>query len=257
MGELVIIISTSKDGPVVLGQGGSEAEVIANRDRLLAPRGITTNFIQMRPEHDDRIVTITNQNRDRFEGRLGERRVQCDGLLTQEQNLALEADPADCYIIVFFHESSSTLGLFHCGRNGSVEHLIEKGVREGALLAGLDTREFAKELMVHFSPGICKEHYVLEYLEVPREFEGLWENHLQGDVRRKRFKKSVRFENEDGMNVDLFSYNKMLLKLSGVPEDNIIPPSICTYESGKFDSHVKAVETGRAHQSFMVVAFIK
>ena len=127
--------------------GDEEANVVANRRRLLAAYGLPfERSVWCRQVHADGVVVVGEADAGRGAG--GEARIvdAADALVTDTADLPLCVKVADCVPVVIVDPERRVLGLAHAGWGGTVSRICSRtvavmgerfGSEPGALLAAI------------------------------------------------------------------------------------------------------------------------
>jgi polyphenol oxidase len=137
-----------------------------------------------------------------------------DGFVTQVPNLFLTVRSADCVPILLFDPTTMTVGVVHCGREGTRNNAAGAAIQ-------LFTSAFSaipETIIAVVAPMICEKHYEVD----PVTFE--------------------RFERETGITqnfpcLDLRNTVHQQLLHSGILEKNIEHQRICTFEDEMYFSY--------------------
>jgi polyphenol oxidase len=137
-----------------------------------------------------------------------------DGFVTQIPHLYLVVRSADCVPILFFDPKTQTIGIVHCGREGT---------RRNAAGAAIQTfrsafKAKAEDIIAVVAPMICENHYEVDTATFSRfeEETGIKQNFPCLDLRK--------------------TVHQQLLQ-SGVLERNIEHQRICTFEDERYFSY--------------------
>ncbi|MBO4940865.1 MAG: peptidoglycan editing factor PgeF [Clostridia bacterium] len=159
-----------------------------------------------RQTHSANIRIITNEDAGKGVNRESEMQ-DIDGLVTDVANLPLVVFYADCVPILLADEKAGVIAAVHSGWRGTVSEIAGKAVE-------IMKNEFSsrpENIKAAIGPSIGKCC-----------FETGWEVASQFDA-------ALVEENDDGkFFVDLWEANKMILKKSGIKEENIDVLEICT-----------------------------
>ena len=136
-----------------------------------------------------------------------------DGLVTNDENVALVTYFADCTPLLFVDTNKRAVGAAHAGWRGTVGRIGAKTVERMTEEFGTDPRD----LIVTIGPAIGKCCYEVDK-PVADKF------HRLGLDSRAFINEK---ENEKYM-IDLAETNRQILMQAGVPEDNITKSGVCT-----------------------------
>jgi hypothetical protein len=144
-----------------------------------------------------------------------------DALMTDQPDLALLIQQADCQAITLFDPNHPAIAAIHCGWQGSVLNIAAKTVR-----AMIETySSSAVEIQARVSPslGPCCAEFVHHAIELPDAF-------LPFQVEKNHF--------------DFWQISKMQLLEAGLYENNIHIAGICTSCSRDYFSYRRACRNG-------------
>lgn len=137
-----------------------------------------------------------------------------DGLITNEQGLVLSTFYADCVPLFFVDRKNHAIGLSHSGWRGTVARMGKVTVE--AMKEAYGTRQ--KDLLCAIGPSICKDCYEVSE-DVAEQFKQ--------EFNEKS--KELLIEKKDGKyQLDLWKANEIVLLEAGVPQTQILLPTLCT-----------------------------
>ncbi len=150
-----------------------------------------------------------------------------DGFVTQTPNLFLMVRSADCVPILLFDPITKTVGVVHCGRDGTRRNAV------GAAISLFYSAFFAKpgDILAIIAPMICEKHYEVDattFEQFERE-TAIKQNFPCLDLRR--------------------AVHQQLLQ-AGVLGKNIEHQRVCTYEDERYFSYRRDGTKNR--QIFMI-----
>lgn len=150
-----------------------------------------------------------------------------DGFVTQEKNLFLCVRSADCVPILLLDPRTMTVGVVHCGREGTRRNATSAAIR--MFFHGFGAKP--ADILAVVAPMICEKHY---------------------EVDEATF---LKFEQDTGCTqnfpcLDLRGTVHQQLIQSGVLENNIEHQRICTYEDDNYFSYRRDGTKNR--QIFMI-----
>jgi len=149
--------------------------------------------------------------------------IECDGLVTQKNELGLLVTHADCQAAIFFDPVQRAIGCVHAGWRGNVQNIYEETVKKMGNLYGSK----ASDLLVGISPslGPCCGEFVNYQKELPESF-------LPFQVKPLYF--------------DLWEVARFQLRQAGILPHHIEMASECTRcNSTDFFSYRRQKEVGR------------
>ncbi|MDF2576570.1 MAG: hypothetical protein K0S74_54 [Chlamydiales bacterium] len=149
--------------------------------------------------------------------------LQGDGLITEQNNIALVIQHADCQAAIFYDPVNHVIANIHCGWKGNVQNIYAKTIEKMGKIYG----SLPQNLLVCISPSLGPE--ASEFINYKREFpEYLWKYQV----------KPFYF--------DLWEASKQQLMDSGVLPEHIEIAQLCTYSDvHNFYSYRRDKVTGR------------
>lgn len=191
------------------GGTGDDLDAIARNRKRVSQLFDLSNLITSKQMHADLVEWAQDH-------------LQCDGLITTEENIGLLIKHADCQAAIFYDPVQRVIANVHCGWRGSVKNIYAKTVAKLQELGSM-----AKDLRVCISPSLGPEkaEFINHEKELPKEF-------LPFQVRPNYF--------------DFWEISKMQLKQAGILEKHIEIAGLCTFcEKKDFFSHRRDKKTGR------------
>lgn len=197
-----------------LSVGDSEEAVMENRNRVRKALGVDY-LLTGKQIHKDGIFVLKDTPEDDLEVE------GYDALITNQRNVGLVIQHADCQAILLYDPEHEAIGAVHSGWRGSVINLLEKTVAEM-------TRVFATNpahLQAVISPslGSCCAEFVNYITELPPSF-------TEYMVTANHF--------------DFWQISKRQLADCGVKENAVTIPTICTSCSNDYFSYRRACREG-------------
>jgi len=121
-----------------------------------------TNITVIQPiqTHSNRVLEVTKENKNNPAEFFA-----CDGVWTQDKNIALSIKTADCMALVFKHKTKNIIANIHAGWRGVANQIASK------LLQNFSP-EINKDFEVYFSPTLlsCCCEFTNPYEETPTFF---------------------------------------------------------------------------------------
>lgn len=150
------------------------------------------------------LVEIYDEKREIYE---------CDGLITNEKNIALCVLSADCLPLILWHKNGFIAAL-HSGRKGSFENILSEAIKA---IKRRDESLKNEDFTLIIAPGICGKNYEIsgEILAYARENFGKFLNEKNG--------------------LNLKGIIKNQAKNLGIK--NVIDTEICTFDDTRFFSY--------------------
>ncbi|MBQ7358622.1 MAG: peptidoglycan editing factor PgeF [Lachnospiraceae bacterium] len=136
-----------------------------------------------------------------------------DGLITNEPGLCLSLFYADCVPVYFYDPVNRAIGVAHSGWKGTVGQISAKMLMHMKLAFGTNP----KEVYVAIGPSICQGCYEVSE-DVALEFQKVYRT----DSILAKGKAEKKYQ------LNLWEAISQTLLLSGVLEDHIQRPDICT-----------------------------
>ena len=182
---------------VGMNVGDRKEQVRRNRDLLLGAAGIDHGTVARAEQVHGAGVAVA---------RIGGLHGGVDGLVTQENDLALSISTADCYPVLIYAPPERALGAIHVGRNGAAEGIIERSMT----LMYDSFRIGPAGSIALIGPGICGECYEV------------------GEREAKRFPARFRISRGGRYRLDLLSFCRDELRRCGIRPERIFEAGLCT-----------------------------
>lgn len=230
--DFVWAYSNRTDGNMSLCYGDTR-EALNNRRKFLGNLGVNyRDLVCAKQVHGGRVRYVTQKDLGKGSLGYGDSIADTDAFITDKKNIPLAIFTADCLAVFLYDPRRPAIGLIHAGWRSTKENIIKNSIR-------LMQERFASQpcaLRAHFGPAIRSCCY-----EVAQEFAD-------------SFGRAV-IKREDRYYIDLAAVNRGELLDSGVKEENISDPKICTSCRNKeFFSFRKE---GDACGRMMAVAIVK
>lgn len=190
--------------------GDSRERVIENRRRILDAMGLQDRgFFDVWQVHGRDVLLADRPRMD------GEAHQKADGMVTQQDHLALLMLFADCVPVILFDPVRNAVGMAHAGWQGTVKKVPAAAVEQM-------NRRFGsrpQNLLAGIGPSICPGHYqvgseVIEHVAQAFGDDTLLTNRQDGKGH-----------------LDLWEANRRTLLECGLTEDHIQVSGICTLEN--------------------------
>ena len=200
-------------------RGDDPEHVRENYRRIAGTIGVSPeSFVVAHQTHTTNILPVGEK--DRGTGVLFPRPYNdVDGLMTADPGVTLVTYHADCIPVYLVDPAGKAIALLHAGWKGTVDGIVPKAVRMMRELYG--TR--AENLVAAAGPGICRSCYEIGE-DVAERFREVFSEKELPEIL------SDFHEKEDGAHwqLDLQAANRVLLRRSGVKEENIHTSDVCT-----------------------------
>ncbi len=162
--------------------------------------------------------------------------IKADGILTQEKNLIPVITVADCMPIFLYHHKSGTFGVLHSGWKGT--GIVEEALKLAENKWHLDIEDFSVVLGPHIQ-DCC---YTVDS--------------ERAEYFTKNFGAESVQKTQNGFSLSLTNANLYLLKIAGIPKENIIVHNECTVCDKRFFSFRR--DAGKVGIPFSVqAAYVK
>ncbi len=212
---------------LAFGRGDDEETVIKNMELFAGALGVDPRKIISVPQiHSNFVRTVTNEHSG--EGVFKKHTLECDGYVTEEDDLPIAIKTADCVPILLEARNDGgeviAVSAIHAGWRGTADKIAEASVTR-LMSMGAD----ARNIYVAIGPSVDECCY-----EVGSDFsntirEKLGQNYENKFIKRKE--NGSLFADIRGMNIEI------LLSL-GVPVNNIDVCESCTCcDTNLFYSH--------------------
>ena len=142
---------------------------------------------------------------------------QTDGFITNKKNIILSTTNADCIILLFFDPIKKVIANVHSGWRGTLKQIsvvtIEKMISEFNCNP--------EDIICCICPSIRKCHF-----EVDQDVKDLFFNEFK---HLNEIDEIIEYKEEKNKwNIDTVLINKIILKNTGLKEENIIDSGICS-----------------------------
>ena len=196
------------------GRGDLEENVIKNHEIIADAIGFHPgNIVASKQTHTTNIKVVSKE--DVGKGIYKERDYDdIDGMITNQREVVLATYFADCVPLYIVDTKNKAIGLSHSGWRGTVGKI-------GKVTIEQMTKEYGtrpSDVIACIGPSICKDCYEISE-DVAVEFMKAFPNHIDDILTNK--------ENGKYM-LDLWACNYFVFLESGVLEENIHLPDICT-----------------------------
>ncbi len=184
------------------------------------------NIIEMDQVHGTKTVVVGQRDR-------GEAIAKTDSLVTNQKNTYLLIKVADCLPIIFFDPKKQVIAVCHAGFLGTVEKIFFHTLFTMIKNFGCQL----ESIQVFIGPSICSQCFAIKkrFLSLLPEWEKF--------TRKKGGKVSIDFK--------AFAIENF--KKIGIPQKNLHPINICTFENKDFYSHRRSTQKKQPEARFLTV----
>lgn len=196
-------------------RGDEEAAVRENYRRLSAAMGFSMEDIVTSDQTHTTNVRVIREE-DRGNGITRPRPyTDVDGMITNVPGLVLATFYADCVPLYFADPVHGAVGLSHSGWRGTVGKIGEVTIRK----MGAEFGSRSQELYAAVGPSICQDCYEVSE-DVIEQFCAAFD---------KKHWDSLFYGKPDGKyQLNLWEANRIILIESGISEEHISMPGLCT-----------------------------
>ncbi len=222
--------------------GDREEDVAENRRRFFAAIGVkASQLVSCRQVHGTHMERVTKKDCGRGALRFDTAVEDCDGLYTNEKNVPLTLNFADCTPLLFYDPVTRSAAVAHGGWRGTAGNIAGVAIRHLQEAFGAKPAD----ILAAIGPAISKECFEVggEVIEV---FGKLFsESEMERLSEEKENRKYI---------FDLPAANRLLMIRAGVLPENIEDCQICTWKRNDlFYSYRKEKgKTGR-HMAVMIL----
>lgn len=196
-------------------RGDKEEAVKENYRRISSAMGFAMeNIVTSDQTHTANVRRVTEE--DRGNGITKPRPYKdVDGMITNVPGIVLATFYADCVPLYFVDPVQKAIGLSHSGWRGTVSKIGKITVEKMSEEYG--TRP--EELYAAVGPSICQKCYEVSE-DVAEEFRRAFD---------PKYWNALFYKKENGKyQLNLWEANRIVLLESGIPEDHISMPNLCT-----------------------------
>ncbi len=156
----------------------------------------------------------------------------CDALVTNQKNMYIAVQTADCVPILFYARKKNVIGVAHAGWKGTVAEIAKQVVEVMKSNFGVEL----DEIEVAIGPCIRVQHYEVGE-ELKSQFAAI---HAQKELDQ------IFQAKKDALHLDLVLSNILQLQKMGISKASILDANISTYNASEFYSYRKQNgDTGR------------
>ena len=196
-------------------RGDKDAAVYENYRRFAAALGFSEKDIVTSDQtHTANVRIVTDE--DRGNGITKPRPyTDVDGMITNVRGLVLATFYADCVPLYFIDPVHHAIGLSHSGWRGTVSKIGAVTVKKMQETYGTDP----KDVYAAIGPSICQDCYEVSE-DVIQEFQNSF---------APEHWKTLFYKKENGKyQLNLWEANKIIFMETGITENHISMPGICT-----------------------------
>lgn len=178
--------------------------------------GIDINKI-VRPKqvHDNKVINIDSSHIFRSIKLQDADYPDVDGMITNIKDVTLFSYSADCSIIMIVDPINKAIGQCHSGWRGTAKKISEVTINMMKDTFGSKP----EDLLVTVCPSICQDCFEVEWDMISEAIKSFPES-----IHEKIYYK----KNDTKYQFNLWEANKFVIINSGVKEDNIFMPNLCT-----------------------------
>ena len=174
----------------------------------------------MNQTHSNKVKIIKKLN--------GQKKLNCDAILTKSNKLALSVLTADCVPILIYEKRRKIIGCIHAGWKGAISGIIENTLKKLRSMGGKK-----ENLLVSIGPCISKKNY-----EVKKDF------YYEFVKKSKNNTYFFSRKNKDLFNFDLRGFvNKKFIEAGVTQIENIYLDSFAA--KNEYFSHRRAKKLGQ------------
>lgn len=212
-------------------------KVINNRRELAKVLEFSLDdFVCAEQTHSDHFYKVTSKDKGRGTKTMNDAIRDTDALYTKERGIVLSTFTADCVPLSFYDEKKEIVGIIHSGWQGTIKEITPK------LLNHLLTHEHCNPKDIHVNLGACISQKAFEVDEdVMLKFKAL--NYTEPFIFYRQEIDKYHIDNQAIVKTQCLSL--------GIPEENILSNTKCTYQNQDHFSYRLNKQTGR-HLSFIV-----
>ncbi len=202
--------SAKTDGNMALHTGDDPENVIQRRQAFLEALDLPlNNLVAGVQTHSVNVRTITRQSAGAGARNLATALPDTDAFITRESGVILAIFTADCLPVFIYDPVTSAIGLAHAGWRGTLKGIAAKTLEEMVAVFHTDPAQ----CWVAIGPAIGTECFTVAE-DVAQQFSAVFPETVSSNSANHR--------------VDLSEFNRRLLRLLGVPGEQIIGSGLCT-----------------------------
>nr|WP_106781921.1 peptidoglycan editing factor PgeF [Lysinibacillus timonensis] len=215
----------------------NEEDIVSNRMKLATLLKCNIdNFVCANQTHCANVHRVTSADKGR-----GARTAQTaipntDALYTFEPNILLGTFTADCVPIIFYHKEMGLVGVIHSGWQGTVQEIAYKVFKQLVELEECNPQGF----QVVLGPALSQEIFEVDE-DVYVRFRDL--GYADEFIYYKSDTQKYHIDNQKTV--------KAQCEMAGIPSENILIDTTCTFLSDEGFSYRQDKKSGR-HLSFIM-----
>lgn len=212
------------------------ASVLANRRNLANQLGIPLHhFVLANQTHSNHYYEVKTSDKGRGVLETATAIPDTDALYTYEPSIVLGTFTADCVPLLLWSSKSTLIASVHSGWQGTVKELVPTLLEHLLCEKGED----ASTLHIFIGPSLSEERFEVD-VDVADRYKAL--GYADAFIRYKE--STHKFHIDNGLVV-----REQCLR-AGIPEENIIQSTVCTYTSEQGFSYRQNRQAGR-HLGFI------
>lgn len=177
------------------------------------------NIVKTNQEHTDNIAIANKKINQDFPDINLEEYSKTDGIVTNRPNLVLSTTNADCILLLFFDPVTKTIANTHSGWKGTLQRISVKTVEK--MINEFNSKP--EDIICCICPSIRKCHF-----EVNRDVKEMFENEFKDLNINKNIDIMEKQKDKEKWNIDTVLINRIILKKSGLKDENIIDSGLCS-----------------------------
>lgn len=191
-------------------------DVYKNYQIFCEATGIDINkIVTTKQVHSNKVVKLDEIHTYRSVSEKGCDFPSVDGVVTNVPGATLFAFSADCSLIQIVDPVNKAIGLCHSGWRGTVGRISQNAINMMSESYGTNP----SDLIVTIGPSICPECFEVEWDMIEEARKGFSESDYDKIYYQKN---DIKYQ------FNLWEANRIVLKESGVNENNIFMPNLCT-----------------------------
>lgn len=195
--------------------GDHPDNVKLNRELIIRSLNDEPKLVFANQVHSDIVTYVTKENANKH--------LDCDALVTNQQNIALVITHADCQAALLYDPEYKVIAAVHAGWRGLCKNIYQKTI--SFMMSNFNSRP--ENILVCMAPSLCTKH---------SEFKNY----------KKEFPKELWNYQKEKFYFDLRQIARDQLKKTGIHDKNIETVDDCSYCNEKdYFSFRRDKDTGR------------